>query len=107
MPRSRYPMRIHRPATSAVVPRRSSEDRHPRRRKSCPRPRGVESMADRFSRRHVLVGGLSIAGAAVATPVLAQTAFAGSEASVADVGVAAVSPDELPWPEAKKIVAET
>jgi polygalacturonase len=77
-------------------------------------------MADRISRRQVIIGGLSIAGAAVATPVLAQTAFAGiteagvTEAGVtgagstaAGVGAAAVSPDELPWPEAKAIVAET
>src|SRR5215218_11433820 len=65
-------------------------------------PRGVERMADRVSRRQVLIGGLSVAGAAVATPVLAQTAFAGSGPTAA-----AVSPDDLPWAEAKKIVAET
>jgi polygalacturonase len=74
-------------------------------------------MADRLSRRQVLIGGLSIAGAAVATPVLAQTAFAGSteaagtaagaDVLAAGVGAAAVSADDLPWPEAKKIVDET
>ncbi len=67
-------------------------------------------MADRISRRQVLIGGLSVAGAAVATPVLAQTAFAGSDptaTAAGGVGAAAVSPDDLPWAEAKKIVAET
>lgn len=66
-------------------------------------------MADRISRRHVLVGGLSIAGAAVATPMLAQTAFADAEplAATNEFGVTAVTPEELPWPEAKQIVAET
>lgn len=76
-------------------------------------------MADRLSRRQVLIGGLSIAGAAVATPVLAQTALAGSTeadgtqaAGAADVHVdgvtaAAVTADDLPWAAAKQIVAET
>jgi polygalacturonase len=60
-------------------------------------------MADRISRRQVLIGGLSVAGAAVAMPVLAQTAFAGSTAAARAV----VSADDLPWPEAKAIVAAT
>src|SRR6266498_109374 len=50
------------------------------------KPRGVERMADRISRRQVLIGGLSVAGA---------------------VGAAAVCAHNLPWAEAKKIVAET
>ena len=60
-------------------------------------------MADRISRRQVFIGGLSVAGAAVALPVLAQTAFAGSTEAAA----AAVSADDLPWAEAKAIVAAT
>jgi polygalacturonase len=63
-------------------------------------------MADRISRRQVLVGGLSVAGAAVALPVLAPTAFA-EQVATAAIGTTAVSADELPWPEAKKIVDET
>src|SRR4051794_4841343 len=58
-------------------------------------------MAPRVSRRKVLIGGLGLAGAAAAAPLLTRTAFAGTAAA------AAVSPDDLPWPEAKKIVADT
>jgi polygalacturonase len=54
----------------------------------------------RISRRHVLIGGLAVTGA-VATPILARYASATTDAS------ALVAADELPWPEARTIVAET
>jgi polygalacturonase len=62
-------------------------------------------MADRLSRRKVIVGGLTLAGAAAAVPVLAQTAR-GATVTPADVS-ALVEPSELPWPQARAIVAET
>src|SRR5687767_14566465 len=58
-------------------------------------------MADRVSRRHVVIGGLALAGAAA---VLGRSGLAHAEAATAQV---LVEPDELPWPEARAIVAET
>lgn len=53
-------------------------------------------MSRRLSRRQVLIGGVSLAAAAPLLPHLAH----------ADVGLL-VEPSELPWPEARAIVAET
>jgi polygalacturonase len=56
-----------------------------------------------MSRRRVVVGGLTLAGAAA---LLGRTALADAVAAPADV-TALVEADELPWPEAQAIVAET
>ena len=72
-------------------------------------------MADRMSRRQVVGLGAAIAGAAVAAPVLANTAFAGTQDAAPAAGPAAapaaagaghtVVPSDLPWPEAQTILA--
>jgi polygalacturonase len=62
-------------------------------------------MAGRISRRQALITGLTVAGGAIAIPVLARSAF-GAEADLTGIG-ALVEPDELPWDAAKTIVAET
>ncbi|MGC9670448.1 glycoside hydrolase family 28 protein [Planosporangium sp. 12N6] len=79
-------------------------------------------MANRVTRRGVLIGGLGMAGAAVAAPALAVPAFAAGAEGAGAVGagavsagaegaggpsVTAVSPADLPWPQARAIVAET
>jgi polygalacturonase len=69
-------------------------------------------MADRMSRRQAVGLGAAVAGAAVAAPVLMNTAFAGTGAAPAAVTPKAgaghtVSPSDLPWPEAQAIVAAT
>src|SRR6266542_3843492 len=60
-------------------------------------------MADGMSRRRVVVGGLTLAGAAA---LLGRTALAGAADLPAAVS-ALVEADELPWPEARAIVAAT
>lgn len=55
-------------------------------------------MADRFSRRQALAGGVGLAALAATTSL--------SPAAIADEG-ALVEPGDLPWPEARRIVAET
>lgn len=55
-------------------------------------------MADRFSRRKALAGGVGLAALAASTSL--------SPTARADEGVL-VDPDELPWPQARTIVAET
>ena len=57
-------------------------------------------MAFEFSRRKALIGGLGLAGAAAALPLLPPGALA------EQVGVL-VEPEELPWEAARAIVAET
>jgi len=57
-------------------------------------------MADLFSRRQALAGGIGLAAAVVATTSLSPSALA------AEVG-ALVEPSELPWVQARTIVAET
>src|SRR5262245_20091829 len=57
---------------------------------------GGTAMSSGITRRHVVVGGLTLAGAAA---VLGSSALA--EAA------ALVEPGELPWPEARAIVAAT
>jgi polygalacturonase len=71
-------------------------------------------MAHRISRRQALSVGLTLAGLGAATPMLAQTAFAGENgagtAPAADPALAgplAVPASDLPWPEAQAIVAAT
>ncbi len=59
-------------------------------------------MAHRISRRRALGLGLGAAGAAAVPAVLTRTAFAGATAQPA-----AVSADDLPWADAKAIVAAT
>jgi polygalacturonase len=55
-------------------------------------------MTDDISRRSALGLGLGLAGGIAISPLLARAASAGTSA---------VSADELPWPEARAIVAET
>jgi polygalacturonase len=57
-------------------------------------------MAHRITRRGAIIGGLTVAGAA-AIPALARTALAAGGPGPL------VAPEELPWPEARTIVAET
>ena len=67
-------------------------------------------MADRMSRRQVIVGGLTLAGAAAAGPILASPASADPAAApdlAPDAVGLLVEPEELPWPEARAIVAAT
>ena len=71
-------------------------------------------MADSMSRRQVVGLGAALAGAAVAAPVLANTAFAGSDVAAGPFAPAAapgaghaVAVSDLPWPEAQKIVNDT
>lgn len=63
-------------------------------------------MPDPVSRRRLLIGGLTLAGAA-AVPLVARTALAGVAVQVNAAALAAVPADELPWPEARAIVAAT
>ena len=60
-------------------------------------------MADSLSRRQVIGIGAAVAGAAVAAPILANTARAGTEAPAAGAGHA-VSVNDLPWQAARDIV---
>jgi len=62
-------------------------------------------MARRITRRQALITGLTVAGGAVAIPVLSRSAL-GAEADLTGIG-ALVEPGELPWDAAKTIVAET
>ena len=55
-------------------------------------------MADHYSRRQALAGGIGFAALAATTSL--------SPAALAEDGLR-VEPDELPWPEARAIVAET
>jgi polygalacturonase len=66
-------------------------------------------MADRISRRQVLGAGLTLAGAAAVTSVLAETAFAGSGPVATPLAGAGkpVPKGGLPWAAANQIVAET
>src|SRR5256885_552473 len=66
-------------------------------------------MTDRISRRQVLGAGLTLAGAAAVTSVLAETAFAGSGPVAVPLAGAGkpVAPGGLPWAAANQIVAET
>jgi polygalacturonase len=63
-------------------------------------------MADSLSRRQVIGLGAAVAGAAVAAPILANAARAGTTAAPAAAPGAghAVSVDELPWQAARDIV---
>ena len=58
-------------------------------------------MADLVPRRKILLGGLTVAGAAATMPLLARAAAAGTTVT------AAISAADLPWPEARAIVAAT
>jgi len=60
-------------------------------------------MADSLSRRQVIGIGAAVAGAAVAAPILANTARAGTGAPAAGAGHA-VSVNDLPWQAARDIV---
>ena len=66
-------------------------------------------MTDRISRRQVLGAGLTLAGAAAVTSVLAETALAGTGSVVVPLAGAGkpVPPGGLPWAAANQIVAET
>jgi polygalacturonase len=68
-------------------------------------------MADSLSRRQAIGIGAAVAGAAVAAPVIANAALAGTSAPALTPAAAGaghnVSPGDLPWPEARKIVADT
>ncbi|WP_370944572.1 glycoside hydrolase family 28 protein [Amycolatopsis sp. cg5] len=57
-------------------------------------------MDGRINRRQLIKGGLAVAGAAVAAPLLARSAAAAP-------GQYTVSVPDLPWPAANQIVAET
>jgi polygalacturonase len=66
-------------------------------------------MADSLSRRQVVGLGAAVAGAAVAAPILARTAFAGTAAAPAIAPAAAgaghnVAVSDLPWQAARDIV---
>jgi polygalacturonase len=67
-------------------------------------------MADSLSRRQVIGIGAAVAGAAVAAPVLANTALAGTAAPAAPAAPPKagaghnVAVSDLPWPEAQAIV---
>jgi polygalacturonase len=61
-------------------------------------------MANSLSRRQALGVGAAVAGAAVAVPVIAHEALAGT--STPDVTAAAVPVSELPWPAARTIVTD-
>jgi polygalacturonase len=63
-------------------------------------------MSNPVSRRRLLVGSLTLAGVA-ATPPVARAALAGAASHVNPAAPAAVPPEELPWPEARAIVAAT
>jgi polygalacturonase len=63
-------------------------------------------MAHRLSRRQLLGAGLTAAGAAVATPLLANTALAGTTATPVPTKLTKPIPT-LPWAQANDIVAAT
>ncbi|HEU4424738.1 MAG TPA: glycosyl hydrolase family 28 protein [Pilimelia sp.] len=63
-------------------------------------------MADPISRRQVIIGGLTLAGAAATGPLVAPSVFAADLEAAGDAGIL-VEPEELPWPEARTIVANT
>src|SRR5882762_3800463 len=60
-------------------------------------------MADLFSRRRALAGGIGLAAAMATTTV----PFPLSAVARADAAGVLVEPSELPWAEARTIVAET
>jgi polygalacturonase len=67
-------------------------------------------MADGLSRRQAISLGAAVTGAAVAVPVLAHEALAGTSAPAAPQAVgpgSKVAISDLPWPAAQKIVTDT
>ena len=74
-------------------------------------------MAGRITRRSVIVGGLALAGGAVASPLLAGSATAATDPGTGGAGpyaaggegllVAPAAVPTLPWPAANEIVANT
>src|SRR2546430_1002196 len=75
----------------------------------CPSHEERKNMADSLSRRQVVGLGAAVAGAAVAAPILARTALAGTGAAPAIAPAAArarhnVAVSDLPWQAAPDIV---